>query len=148
MISKKDGTGTADDIAWEVTLNSGDLKADMGGYVFTDTLEGGQHYKGTFEVVDPNNWKVIDTGKIPGDATSFTYTFGKDAGKKQYVIRYHTKLDDPSSMDKVSNKGTVTPPDEGKPGGSSEGSFQPNDAKTYVTKQIDKNTAATDSKVE
>ena len=148
MISKKDGTGTADDIAWEVTLNSGDLKADMGGYVFTDTLEGGQHYKGTFEVVDPNNWKVIDTGKIPGDATSFTYTFGKDAGKKQYVIRYHTKLDDPSSMDKVSNKGTVTPPDEGKPGGSSEGSFQPNDAKTYVTKQIDKNTAATDGKVE
>ena len=51
-------------------------------------------------------------------------------------------------MDKVSNKGTVTPPDEGKPGGSSEGSFQPNDAKTYVTKQIDKNTAATDGKVE
>ncbi|MGJ4765255.1 hypothetical protein, partial [Bifidobacterium longum] len=49
MISKKDGTGTADDIAWEVTLYSGDLKADMGGYVFTDTLEGGQHYKGTFE---------------------------------------------------------------------------------------------------
>lgn len=149
MISKKDGTGTADDIAWEVTLNSGDLKADMGGYVFTDTLKGGQHYKGTFEVVDPsNNWKVIDTGTIPGDATSFTYTFGKDAGKKQYVIRYHTKLDDPSSMDKVSNTGQVTPPDEGKPGGSDEGSFQPTDTKTYVTKHIDKNTATTDGKVE
>lgn len=149
MISKKDGTGTADDIAWEVTLNSGDLKADMGGYVFTDTLKGGQHYKGTFEVVDPSdNWRVIHTGTIPGDATSFTYTFGKDAGKKQYVIRYHTKLDDPSSMDKVSNTGKVTPPDEGKPGGSDEGSFQPTDTKTYVTKQIDKNTATTDGKVE
>lgn len=149
MISKKDGTGTTDDIAWEVTLNSGDLKADMSGYVFTDTLEGGQHYKGTFEVVDPNdNWKVIDTGTIPDDATSFTYTFGADAGKKQYVIRYHTKLDDPSSMDKVSNKGEVTPPDEGKPGGSDEGSFQPTDTNTYVTKQIDENTAATDGKVE
>lgn len=149
MISKKDGTGTADDIAWEVTLNSGDLKADMGGYVFTDTLKGGQHYKGTFEVVDSsNNWTVIDTGTIADTATSFTYTFGQNAGKKQYLIRYHTKLDDPSSMDKVSNKGEVTPPDEGKPGGSDEGSFQPTDTKTYVTKQIDKNTAATDGKVE
>ena len=149
MISKKDGTGTADDIAWEVTLNSGNLKADMVGYVFTDTLKGGQHYKGTFEVVDPSdNWKVIDTGTIADTAKSFRYTFGKDAGKKQYVIRYHTKLDDPSSMDKVTNKGEVTPPDEGKPGGSSEGSFQPTDTKTYVTKQIDKNTAATDGKVE
>ena len=39
MINKSDGTGTPSDITWTVTLNNGDIKADMNGYKFTDTLD-------------------------------------------------------------------------------------------------------------
>ncbi len=50
MINKSNGSGTPSDITWTVTLNQGELKADMGGYVFTDTLDGKQTYTGSYTV--------------------------------------------------------------------------------------------------
>lgn len=50
MINKSDGTGTPSDITWTVTLNNGDIKTDMNGYTFTDTLDDKQTYTGNYIV--------------------------------------------------------------------------------------------------
>lgn len=50
MINKSDGTGTPSDIKWTVTLNNGDIKTDMNGYTFTDTLDDKQTYTGNYIV--------------------------------------------------------------------------------------------------
>lgn len=50
MINKSDGTGTPSDITWTVTLNNGDIKTDMNGYTFTDTLDENQTYTGEYVV--------------------------------------------------------------------------------------------------
>ena len=47
MIAKSNGSGTPSDITWTVTLNRGELKADMSGYKFTDTLDAKQTYIGS-----------------------------------------------------------------------------------------------------
>lgn len=46
MINKSNGSGTSSDITWTVTLNQGELKADMSDYVFTDKLDDKQMYTG------------------------------------------------------------------------------------------------------
>lgn len=50
MINKSNGSGTLSDITWTVTLNQGELKADMSGYTFTDTLDAKQAYIGSYTV--------------------------------------------------------------------------------------------------
>ena len=50
MINKSNGSGTPSDISWTVKLNQGELKADMRGYVFTDTLDEKQTYTGSYTV--------------------------------------------------------------------------------------------------
>lgn len=80
MAGKK-GTGTSDDITWTASINTGSLKADMAGYVFTDTLGSGHTYKGSYEVKDASG-ATVATGALPTDGSSFSYTFGADAGKR------------------------------------------------------------------
>lgn len=51
MISKSsDRNSTPTDIKWTVTLNQGELKTDMSGYVFTDKLDNKQMYTGSYTV--------------------------------------------------------------------------------------------------
>ena len=46
MVSKYAADGSVNEnINWTVKLNTGTLKADMSGYVFTDTLDAGQKFK-------------------------------------------------------------------------------------------------------
>ena len=52
MIGKSsDRNSTPSDITWTVTLNQGELKADMSGYVFTDNLDDKQTYTGAIRFI-------------------------------------------------------------------------------------------------
>ena len=139
----KQGTGTSEDITWTASINTGSLKADMAGYVFTDTLGAGHAYKGSYEVKDASG-ATVATGALPTDGSSFSYTFGADAGKQAYTIVYHTQMTDTASKDPVNNKFTIENP-SGGPKGDASSSFIPADDTQYITKKlVSSETAAAD----
>ena len=143
MAGKK-GTGTSDDITWTASINTGSLKADMAGYVFTDTLGSGHTYKGSYEVKDTSG-ATVATGALPTDGSSFSYTFGADAGKQAYTIVYHTQMTDTASKDPVSNKFTIESPNGSGPSGEAYSDFIPTDDTQYITKKlVSSETAAVD----
>ena len=126
MINKSNGSGTPSDIAWTVKLNQGELKADMSGYVFTDTLDEKQTYTGSYTVYKGDSGsEVIATGVLDSTWSSFTYTFPSDLADKYaaYRIVYHTKMNDTSSYDTVRNSAVIER--EGSVSGSDDGSFTP-----------------------
>lgn len=143
-MADKKGTGTSDDITWTASINTGSLKADMAGYVFTDTLGSGHTYKGSYEVKDASG-ATVATGALPTDGSSFSYTFGADAGKQAYTIVYHTQMTDTASKDPVSNKFTIENPNGGGPSGEASSDFIPTDDTQYITKKlVSSETAAVD----
>lgn len=110
MINKSNGSGTPSDITWTVTLNRGELKADMSGYKFTDTLDDKQTYMGSYTVYKGSSGsEVLATGALGPSQSSFTYTFPTDLPDKYatYRIVYHTKMNDTSSYDTVRNDATI-----------------------------------------
>lgn len=127
MISKSsDRNSTPSDITWTVTLNQGELKADMSGYVFTDTLDNKQMYTGSYTVYKgASGGDILATGKLEPSMSSFTYTFRADLVDKYitYRIVYHTKMNDTSSYDTVRNNATIER--KGSVSGTDEGSFTP-----------------------
>ena len=140
----KQGAGTSDDITWTASINTGSLKADMAGYVFTDTLGAGHAYKGSYEVKDASG-ATVATGALPTDGSSFSYTFGADAGKQAYTIVYHTQMTDTASKDPVNNKFTIENPNGEGPKGDASSSFIPADDTQYITKKlVSSETAAAD----
>ena len=140
----KQGTGTLDDITWTASINTGSLKADMAGYVFTDALGAGHAYKGSYEVKDASG-ATVATGALPTDGSSFSYTFGADAGKQAYTIVYHTQMTDTASKDPVTNKFTIENPNGEGPKGDASSSFIPADDTQYITKKlVSSETAAAD----
>ena len=140
----KQGTGTSDDITWTASINTGSLKADMAGYVFTDTLGAGHAYKGSYEVKDASG-ATVATGALRTDGSSFSYTFGADAGKQAYTIVYHTQMTDTASKDPVNNKFTIGNPNGEGPKGDASSSFIPADDTQYITKKlVSSETAAAD----
>ena len=107
MIKKDGGEGTPSDIKWTVTLNNGDIKADMNGYKFTDTLDDKQTYTGEYVVYKGlYGENKIGGGNLDGSTDkTFSYTFSglSDADKYQpYRIVYHTQMKDQDSYDTVS----------------------------------------------
>ena len=106
MIKKDGGEGTSSDIKWTVTLNNGDIKTDMNGYTFTDTLDENQTYTGEYVVYKGlyGENKIAD-GNLDGSTDkTFSYTFSglSDADKYQpYRIVYHTQMKDQDSYDTV-----------------------------------------------
>ena len=149
MINKSNGSGTPSDIKWTVTLNQGELKADMSGYVFTDTLDNKQTYKGSYTVYKGNSSSVFDSGVIDPSQSSFTYTFRSDLADKYatYRIEYHTKMKDANSYETVSNEAKIE--HEGRVSGSSGNTFTPQlVGNSFVVKsKEDSGTAATDGMV-
>ena len=136
MVSKSaSGDSTPEDITWTATLNNGSLKADMAGYIFRDTLDANQTYKGSYEVKDASG-KTVKTGSLPSDGSSFTYEFPSDAGKQQYTIVYHTQMKDASLLDSVTNTAEVKPSNGMGPEGSGVGTFKPKDNNEYVKKEF------------
>ena len=126
MINKSNGSGTQSDITWTVTLNQGELKADMSGYVFTDTLDGKQTYTGNYTVYKGRSGsEVLETGRLDPSQNTFTYTFSTNLADKYvtYRIVYHTKMNDVRSYDTVRNNATIER--KGSVSGADKGSFTP-----------------------
>ena len=137
MINKSNGSGAPSDITWTVTLNRGELKADMSGYVFTDTLDGKQTYTGSYTVYKGGSGsEVLATGGLDPSQNTFTYAFPTDLADKYAIYRivYHTKMKDTTSYDTVRNNATIER--EGSVSGAGEGSFTPQLAGTPITKRL------------
>lgn len=137
MISKSNGSGTPSDITWTVTLNQGELKADMGGYVFTDTLDGKQTYTGSYTVYKGGSGsEVLTSGDLDPAQSSFTYVFPADLADRYstYRIVYRTKMNDTDSYDTVNNSATIER--EGSVSGTAAGKFTPQLVGTPITKKL------------
>ena len=137
MIAKSNGSGAPSDITWTVTLNQGELKADMSGYKFTDTLDAKQTYMGSYTVYKGSSGsEVLATGVLDPSKSTFTYTFPTDLADKYatYRIVYHTKMNDTSSYDTVRNNATIER--EGSVSGSDDGRFAPQLVGTPITKRL------------
>lgn len=150
MINKSNGSGTPSDITWTVTLNQGELKADMSGYTFTDHLDEKQTYTGSCTVYKGSSGsEVLPGGVLDSSQSSFTYTFPTDLVDKYatYRIVYHTKMNDTSSYATVRNSATIER--LGSVSGSAEGKFTPQlVGNSFVVKSKEKpSTAATDGMV-
>ncbi len=136
MIKKSNGSGTPSDITWTVTLNQGELKADMSGYVFTDKLDDKQTYAGEYTVYKGASGSgVLTSGRLDPLANTFTFPFPEELADKYatYRIVYHTKMNDTNSYDTVSNSATIGREDSVS--GSAEGKFTPQLVGTPITKR-------------
>lgn len=137
MINKSNGSGTPSDISWTVKLNQGELKADMRGYVFTDTLDEKQTYTGSYTVYKGDSGsEVIETGVLGSTQSSFTYTFPSDLADRYatYCIVYHTKMKDASSYATVRNSAVINR--KGSVSGTDDGAFTPQLVGTPITKNL------------
>lgn len=130
MISKSsDRNSTPSDIKWTVTLNQGELKTDMSGYEFIDTLDGKQTYTGNYFTVYKGDSEAsgveIGKGSLDPKENSFSYTFQDNLKDKYatYCIVYHTKMNDTNSYDTVRNSATIER--KGSVSGTDDGSFTP-----------------------
>lgn len=149
MINKSNGSGKPSDITWTVTLNQGELKADMSGYVFTDTLDSKQKYAtGSYTVYKGSSGsEVLKTDTFDPAQGFFTYTFPTDLADKYitYRIVYHTKMIDANSYDTVRNNATIKRADSVS--GLAEGTFTPQLGVTPITKtRVSSEDAATTGK--
>lgn len=148
MIKKDNGTGTPSDITWTVTLNNGDIKTDMNGYTFTDTLDDKQTYTGEYVVYKGLYGEdKIGGGNLDGSTDkTFSYTFSglSDADKyKPYRIVYHTKMNNQDSYDTVSNSANISR--DNSVSGTDSGTFTPKLVGTQIVKRLlkDSDAAAT-----
>ena len=125
MINKSNGSGTSSDIKWTVKLNQGELKADMSGYVFTDTLDNKQMYTGNYAVYKGDSSTVLYTGAIETSQNFFSFEFPANLADKYatYRIEYHTKMKDTNSYETVSNEAKIE--HEGRVLGNSGNTFTP-----------------------
>lgn len=126
MINKSNGSGTPSDITWTVTLNQGEIKADMSGYTFTDHLDEKQTYTGSYTVYKGSSGSdFLASGELNSSQSSFTYMFPTNLADRYatYRIVYHTKMNDTSSYDTVHNDAAIER--EGSVSGTDEGSFTP-----------------------
>lgn len=145
MINKRDGIGTPSDIAWTVVLNNGDVKTDMSGYTFTDTLDGEQSYKGSYVVykgsVNENN--KIDGGHLNSSDNTFSYTFKNLSGTDKYqpyYIVYHTEMRNPDSYEPVKNTAEIKRGETTAPSGESTATFRRGIAdQVKIDKKLDSN---------
>ena len=146
MINKSKGSGNPSDIKWTVKLNQGELKADMSGYMFTDTLDNKQMYTGNCAVYKGDSSSALYTDVIETSQKSFSFKFPADLADKYatYRIEYHTKMKDTNSYETVSNEARIE--HEGRVSGTSGNTFTPQlVGNSFVVKsRVDWSTAATD----
>lgn len=146
MINKSKGSGNPSDIKWTVKLNQGELKADMSGYVFTDTLDNKQMYTGNYAVYKGDSSSALYTDVIETSQKSFSFKFPADLADKYatYRIEYHTKMKDTNSYETVSNEARIE--HEGRVSGASGNTFTPQlVGNSFVVKsRVDWSTTATD----
>ena len=141
MIKKDNGEGTPSDIKWTVTLNNGDIKTDMNGYTFTDTLDKKQKYIGSYTVYRGlNKSEKVGEGDLSNSAETFSYTFRdlKEAEKYQpYQIEYHTQMTDQNSYDPVTNTAGIKREGTTSPSGTSTATFRRGIVEQLITKELE-----------
>lgn len=141
MIKKDNGTGTPSDITWTVTLNNGDIKADMNGYKFTDTLDEKQTYTGTYIVYKGfyGNDKIAEGNLDDSTGRTFSYTFSNLSDSDRYLpyrIVYHTKMKDQDSYDPVENTAKIEHEGTTLPWGTSTATFRRGIVDQLITKEL------------
>ena len=138
MVSKYAADGSVNEnINWTVKLNTGTLKADMSGYVFTDTLDAGQKFKaGTQYTVTDAAGKVVAAGRVDPSSNKLSFTLPANLGKQELTVTYATEMADPASSKSVSNTATVTPSNGTGVGGGATATYQPSDSRTYISKEL------------
>ena len=138
MVSKYAADGSVNEnINWTVKLNIGTLKADMSGYVFTDTLDAGQKFKaGTQYTVTDAAGKVVAAGHVDPSSNKLSFTLPANLGKQELTVTYATEMADPASSKSVSNTATVTPSNGTGVGGGATATYQPSDSRTYISKEL------------
>lgn len=139
MINKSDGTGTPSDIKWIVTLNNGDIKTDMNGYTFTDTLDDKQTYTGNYIVYRGlyGEDEIARGDLVSSTGKTFSYKFSglSDTDKyKPYRIVYHTQMKDQDSYDTVSNSANISR--DNSVSGTDSGTFAPKLVGTQIVKRL------------
>lgn len=139
MINKSDGTGTPSDIKWIVTLNNGDIKTDMNGYTFTDTLDDKQTYTGNYIVYrglyGEDEIARGDLDSSTGKTFSYKFSGLSDTDKyKPYRIVYHTQMKDQGSYDTVSNSANISRGNSVS--GTDSGTFTPKLVGTQIKKRL------------
>lgn len=139
MINKSDGTGTPSDIKWIVTLNNGDIKTDMNGYTFTDTLDDKQTYTGNYIVYrglyGEDEIARGDLDSSTGKTFSYKFSGLSDTDKyKPYRIVYHTQMKDQDSYDTVSNSANISR--DNSVSGTDSGTFTPKLMGTQIKKRL------------
>ena len=139
MINKSDGTGTPSDITWTVTLNNGDIKTDMNGYTFTDTLDDKQTYTGNYIVYrglyGEDEIARGDLDSPTGKTFSYSFSGLSDADKYQpYRIVYHTQMKEKDSYDTVSNSASISR--DNSVSGTDSGTFTPKLVGTQIKKRL------------
>lgn len=139
MINKSDGTGTPSDITWTVTLNNGDIKTDMNGYTFTDTLDDKQTYTGNYIVYrglyGEDEIARDDLDSPTGKTFSYSFSGLSDADKYQpYRIVYHTQMKEQDSYDTVSNSASISR--DNSVSGTDSGTFTPKLVGTQIKKRL------------
>lgn len=139
MINKSDGTGTPSDITWTVTLNNGDIKTDMNGYTFTDTLDDKQTYTGNYIVYrglyGEDEIARGDLDSPTGKTFSYSFSGLSDADKYQpYRIVYHTQMKEQDSYDTVSNSASISR--DNSVSGTDSGTFTPKLVGTQIKKRL------------
>lgn len=139
MINKSDGTGTPSDIKWIVTLNNGDIKTDMNGYTFTDTLDDKQTYTGNYIVYrglyGEDEIARGDLDSSTGKTFSYKFSGLSDTDKyKPYRIVHHTQMKDQDSYDTVSNSANISR--DNSVSGTDSGTFTPKLMGTQIKKRL------------
>lgn len=139
MINKSDGTGTPSDIKWTVTLNNGDIKTDMNGYTFTDTVDDKQTYTGNYIVYrglyGEDEIARGDLDSSNGKTFSYKFSGLSDTDKyKPYRIVYHTQMKDQDSYDTVSNSANISR--DNSVSGTDSGTFAPKLVGTQIKKRL------------
>lgn len=141
MIKKDNGEGTPSDIKWTVTLNNGDIKVDMSGYTFTDTLDNNQTYTGEYVVYKGLRGEDrLAEGKLDSSTgKTFSYEFPNlpDADKYQpYRIVYHTQMKDQDSYEPVENTAKIEHEGTTLPSGTSTATFRRGIVEQLITKEL------------
>lgn len=147
LVSKShSSSSTPEDIEWVCDLNTGSLKADLSGYVFTDTLASGHSFKpGTnCQVVDAAG-NVIASGNVPADDKTLSISLPQNVGKKQLKVTYHTVMDNVESTKAASNTAKLAPSDGQGLKGDATDSFKPKRIRNHLSKElVSSESAATD----
>lgn len=141
MIKKDNGEGAPSDIKWTVTLNNGDIKVDMSGYTFTDTLDNNHTYTGEYVVYKGLRGEDrLAEGKLDSSTgKTFSYEFPNlpDADKYQpYRIVYHTQMKDQGSYEPVENTAKIEHEGTTLPSGTSMATFRRGIVEQLITKEL------------